>query len=147
MSFSSFLGMLFWILILRLLRKKTPMETFANSNETNKKKLTNSIDANITNLTNYQIEALQNFSNNKLKSTRKRTIYLHQYYVNEQPIFGNHSDYYLNYLVNLQPTEITVSTLRVAYQNTIVYPHKCKSTAKAAAKYLKDRSIYSYSMN
>jgi hypothetical protein len=83
-----------------------------------------------------------NFSNNKLNETRKRTVYLHQYYVNEQPIFGNHQDYYLNYLVNLQPMEITVSTLRLAYQNTIVYPHKCKSTAKAAARYLKDRSIY-----
>jgi hypothetical protein len=74
---------------------------------------------------------LNNFSNNKLNETRKRTVYLHQYYVNEQPIFGNHQDYYLNYLVNLQPTEITVSTLKVAYQNTIMYPHKCKSTTKA----------------
>jgi hypothetical protein len=47
----------------------------------------------------------------------------------------------------LSPTEINVSTLKEAYQNTIVYPHKCKSTAKAAAKYLKDRSIYLSSMN
>ena len=75
MSFSSFLGKLFWIFILRLLRKKTPMETFTNSSEINKENLTNTIDANITNLTNYQIEALQNFSNNKLNETRKRTIY------------------------------------------------------------------------
>ena len=95
-----------------------------------------------TNSAETKAPEFNNFSNNILNETQKRTVYLHQYYVNEQPIFGNHQDYYLNYLVNLQPTEITVSTLRVAYQNTIVYPHKCKSTAKAAAKYLKDRSIY-----
>lgn len=89
----------------------------------------------------------ENFNNNKLKETRKRTVYLRQYYVNEQPIFGNHQDYYLNYLVNLQPTEITVSTLRIAYQNTIVYPHKSELIAKAATKYLKDRSTYLCSMN
>ena len=142
MSFSTFLGMLFWILILRLLRKKTPMKTFTNSIVSNKANHTHPIDSNKKKFTSHQFESLQNFSKNKLKSTRKRTVYLNQYYVNEQPIFGNHQDYYLNYLVNLQPTEITVSTLRVAYQNTIVYPHKCKITAKAAAKYLKDRSNY-----
>jgi hypothetical protein len=41
-----------------------------------------------TNNAETKAPVFKNFSNNKLNETRKRTVYLHQYYVNEQPIFA-----------------------------------------------------------